>query len=163
MSQLSSQSNTHSPRACWHYPITAKTNWAQHSFPTVPAHPVPLDSLSPGHPGASPTFLEEPIPLVFSLWNGTIMQEGTQSTLVEPTYPKTGVYNSKIACQTQINGSAQRVPKLPANGLHDYGHIALFKFTAGSPESCDLRPNGWLQLSMAPWSSMPSLTWHLGS
>jgi hypothetical protein len=85
-----------------------------------------------------------------------------QSTLVEPTYPKTGVYNSKIACQTQINGSAQRVPKLPANGLHDYGHIALFKLTAGSPESCDLRPNGWLQLSMAPWSSMPPLSLAFG-
>jgi hypothetical protein len=59
--------------------LRQKTNWAQHSFPTMPAHPVPLDSLSPGHPGASPTFLEEPIPLVFSLWNGTIMQEGTQT------------------------------------------------------------------------------------
>jgi hypothetical protein len=79
MSQLSGQSNTRSPRACWHCPITAKDKLGSALLPTVPAHPVPLDSLSPGHPGASPTFLEEPIPLVFSLWNGTIMQEGTQT------------------------------------------------------------------------------------
>ena len=69
-------------------------------------------------------------------WEGGVRQ----ATPAGLTHCNTGVHSSKIPCQHQGYGSAQGVPKPPANGLQDCGQIVPFKLIAESLWSHDLRP-----------------------